>query len=992
MEGFETIRQNADLIERGQAGATTDTGMIGTVAASYSGGKALARVTHLPAAPVTLFSDAAGQIGTGISMTFRARLTSNNSGPTTRRRNRYVNGNWVSPQGQNNFAGGTNANGIYRAVNNDILAVGGTPQVIFGNSGLIGTTDITFDANRSEYIAVVSQGGTSGGLGASFLTSTNIDSTTWTNTGTVTGINATNLLSLLYAPEISTTVCYDPGQSAVSRAYVRGPTGGFTLVSNTVAAIGSLIWTGARFLGTPVIATANTLVSSTDGATWTAPTFTATGSATSMTAQSVAFGGSTIVLGGTITSGTGNHIAYSTNNGSTFTTIAASSIGLTATNAPPLVAYGNGVFIALSPSGNTVAVSPDGIAWTTYSFSHTISSGAYSYFLSFEHDRFVFTISATGAQSTTGLYQGQIVATSTDGINWNFSESGFMITTTVNSTSGFLNPLLSATFFYGFALNSVSSVPTLNYRAGGTGGTTATAAPSPYNPYQRDTWNSYGINIIPTSPSTYTTQFTIDGTSLATLNQSYTLFSALASLPFTHVPTDKPGYYDPVSKMSIIPVIGSAVADVNFDGTGINWIPVTKPNTSSAALKVGNVWCTVGTTAFVDTSTDLQNWTTVSTGAAATTYNNGWVSNGVGMFVGSAGTLIRSTNGTSWTKISGPWSGSANLNGICHAGDTWVITVASATVFYYSKDDGLTWTAFTSQSVAPVSTLTLAQNSAFGAMWFGAGPGSLLKVTPVTGTGNAPTNAYVTYGTTQGGLLAFNGKYLLVGATSGGPLYSADGVTWTGTGANNRGSFLAVGTAFVGYGTTLNQLLIMYPEIGDVYLNAVLDTGDDSFSAYDDIVVTNFSSPNAGPQGDARIVLVPSDTDVQAQWTKQPSGAVTNAAAATGIPISTTQSYVESNAVGQQDIYGTSSFVPPSGLRPLAMSVEASFSRLFSNTPTVQVSLTTAAGSDNLPVVPIATPLGSNTYVSQVFNTQADNSNWNASAISGSELSITKVS
>lgn len=945
MEGYESIQMYRDLVARGAAPTTGAAGAVTSAGpARYAGGKSLVRGT------VSLDSMTRrnlGPIGTGggLALSFSGKLTSFNSAASNRIPIRYLGGKYVAPA--------LAANPAALTIADDFRNWPAQQNITATSTGML---DVIFDTTRNEYVASCYTTSTTN----QFFVSPTLTSTAWAATsGAMSGGINTSIGGYLYQDATSgILICI-----ASSRIFTRKP--GAAEAWNVAYDHGSAVFSGgAAFDGTRWIApisNANQIVTSVDnGLTWVL-----SGTIANSVGTSIAATAGTIVIG----RGGAQPFAVSKDGGVTFT--------LPGVQNPPAssginVLYGNGVFVGIPLQGadNSVYLSTDGLTWRTYPFDR---GGA----------------GVSGASFANGYFfvaqSGPINWYSADGINWSVNESG-SVTTIGNSTIGLQGP---SNFYLGFGIGSDS---TLAYRAP-TGKGIVTVPSLGIIP--KDVWNSYECALTQDSPTSFTYSISVGGIPVASNSFTWGLISDTGPRTF---PAAGSGYGDYNGTVAVMPIANSGVMWTNDRGDTVTLTSIAGFGTCNKVLWTGTRFIAFTSGGFFASANGMTGWALIP-GSPGASVQDADVNGNTIIAVGHAsGAYYRSTDGgNTWTPVTTAgwggyvYSGIAYLNGVWMAQPTWV--ASGQRDWKWSNDDGLTW-----QTISMFPSYIMGHASATDRVLFLTNVGTVTATVPVAGeapvltslTGNGSTTPLNLYSAT------WSGKYFVAsGQNAAAVWYSTDGATWgtSATSTNTGCSFsLGVNGAVLRYGgTSQNFCTIVYPEFTDMPIT--FSASATSFSAIDDVVVTDFLQPNAGPQGEVQIRLMPSDTDIQADWAKVPEEAPTNAAAATVLPISQSSgSYVEANDVGLKDKYGTSAFTYPAGLRPIAIQVEAFYERVFTNTPTVRLGLQAATNETQTQDITISSNLGQNTYVSKVVETNPDNgSGWSRETINDTKLTNEKT-
>lgn len=375
-------------------------------------------------------------------------------------------------------------------------------------------------------------------------------------------------------------------------------------------------------------------------------------------------------------------------------------------------------------------------------------------------------------------------------------------------------------------------------------------------------------------------------------------------------------------------------------------------------------------------------------------------------------------NGNTWTTIQLPTVPSTVMVSeiVYGENDTWC--VFAYRYVFMTKDAGTTWTwtevynvasPITEEVVALMPTSTEASGCSGcygrGKFWYVTTytRGQVLAIDP-SGEDPALAEVFRVYGsvvTQTVRSVAVTDKSIFVTTTANQLLCAQPGHNATTPSAT--WPVLNLSGAGVPGTVHLNKNIAMASSAttgaSAFFLESLLDmplmvrTQAQSWAAGDDIVVTDLSAPNLGPVGETRIYVVPSDTDVGTpEWVRIPEELPTNAAAATSYPLSETTSRVEAADVGQRDVYGTTSFDYPAGLKPVAMSFEGNFGRLFTNTPVVELGMQVSGEEVTTGPVSITSPLGTTTFASKILDRNPNgNVSWSRDSIPDTELTLTKV-
>jgi len=948
MEGFETIQQYGDLVARGGSPRVTTPLQVSAAPARYAGGKSLVRAY---AGTQVLMDRSVGNIGNagGMSLSFCGKLTSFNSTGTFPVR--YFNGKWVARAYGNNPSAITITEDFRNwPAPKNITTVSSVAQ------------DVIFDTTRNEYVV----GAYTTSTANQFFSSADLNSSAWTASTPYSENPGASGVGKMYQ-DANGTLIFIVGSRIYNREVGAASAWAAPYTHGTAAfPYGAAATNGTRWI--VPINDANRYVYSDDGGV----TWQLSDVITNCAGRTIAFGNGTFVIGTNIAA---TPFAVSKDGGQTFT---FPSVPVVLQYAGMYVAYGNGVFVGVPSQGTdaNVYVSEDGLTWKVYPFERGSST---TNDLSFANGYFFLS------------QAGPCLAHSADGVNWSWNEVPSTTTSYTYSIAGFVG---DSKFYHGFAINSDGS---LYYRyPTGKGTFNARSVPG----FQRDRWYNYECTITVENTTSINVSASIDGIPFDSRSVTWGLMSD--SGPITYVNVGG-GYGAWNGEVAVIPA--SSVGSIMYStdrGTTTTLAKLPGAPNSAGSIPVV-VWTgsrfLAFTTSGIYTSDDgINGWILIPGSPTGKSFRDADVSadGQVIIVVGhAAGSYYRSADGgNTWEERTGlsadyTYAGVAFLNGV------WVAQPSPASglrIAFWSNDGGLTWTGV---SVPPAYNFGHAKSA--DRVLFTSNAGILIVTVPSAGeapvftsltTGEgAPSNMYT---------IAYTGKYFIAsGSQTLTIYYSENGTSWTSvnTSSNTPNTYtLGVGGAAIRYGgASSDYCTVVYPEFTDIPLRWYSNSY--AFSALDDIVVTDFLQPNAGPQGEVQIRLMPSDTDVQAEWNPVPEDSPSNAAAATHLPLSQSSgTYVEANEVGQKDKYGTSSFTYPAGLRPLAMQVEAFYERVFTNTPTVKLGLQGNTEEVQTPDIAISSSLGQSTFVSKVIETNPDTgAAWTRDTINTTKLTNEKT-
>lgn len=950
MEGYESIRMSRDLTARGAGAATAATqAQVSNGPARYSGGRSLVRAVQGPQVMTQRSLAPVGNSG-GISLSFSGKLTSFNSTSFNRTPVRYLGGKYVGVSYGGNPAGFALTDNFRNWPN---------PQNITALSSSL--LDVMFDTTRNEYVASIYPNITSN----QFLVSPTLTSTAWTAaSAAMSGGTSTNLSGWLHQDETTGTLICISGNRIFRRLAGASTVWEVAYTHGSAALASPAIYEAGKWIA-PINGANQILTSSDGGSTWVLSATIANTSGASIASKP-----GTIVIGRS--GGGAQPFAVSTNGGASFTT---PNVPNPPAGASMYVAYGNGVFVGVPGAATDpyCYVSADGLTWKSYPFDRG-SAGAFT--VSFANGYFFL------AQS------GPINSYSPDGINWEFNENG-VVTAYTSSLIGLQGP---SQFYSGFG---ISSDYTLYYRYPVNKNSVNALS---LGIMQRDTWANYEVTITKNSATSYNVQGAINGIPFDSRSFTWDLMSDTGPRSFAMAGNGYGAYNGSVAVMPVQIAPGGVMwtADKGETTTFVT-IPGMGAVTFNNVIWTGTRFMAFTTNGTYASPTGMTNWARVSAGPSGS-FQDVEVHGNTIIAVGHAvGAYWRSADGgETWTQVTNQfnsgyiYSGIAYLNGVWIAQPAW--TSSGQRDGKWSSDDGLTWQTipmnpgYTNGHATGNDRVLFASN---------AGSGGIVVTVPVAG--QAPVFTATSSGLPVGiYTMAWTGKYFLASMNRSITMYySVDGLSWTNfnTSANTLStSVLSVDGAVLRFGgDSPSYCTIIYPEFTDMPL--AWSANAYAFSAIDDVVITDFLQPNAGPQGEVQIRLMPSDTDIQAEWNKVPEDAVNNAAAATVVPISrSNDTYVEANDVGLKDKYGTSAFTYPAGLRPVAIQVEGFYERVFTNTPKVKLGLQALTTEVQTPEISISSVLGQSTYVSKVVETNPDNNGgWTRETINATKLTNEKT-
>ena len=983
MEGFEDVASPADLAARGESGNASEYTEVD--AARYLGGKSLARTAYatgyLLDRPLPRLTD------NGLNLSVNTKLIS--SGTATglaNQVNRGPNGEYVG--GSYAFSGRPNAIQVSLDGKNWKTE---TVTVMTGYTNFpMGIAAAVWHPGINAWIAV---GSTTTSGGCVIGKSPDLLGPYRTNTfsqGTTLTQNTISLYydagaNLVYGISKFATFRYNPG-SETSPGSVTNASTGFS--TNNVY---------------PVIAT--------DGTAW----YTASNSLLFKTTDiNVNFTTTNVLATNSVGVAAGNGVLvsftrsyninaqYSTDQGVTWTRIFLP--GVADVPSHTWVSFFKGKFWATNSTiVNKVFSSVDAVTWEVHDTNIDLPSpGNYPF---------------APTDTYMCLATDPRVYWTEDGINYNTEPNGYVENANFGTTPvvGFL-PVNRSGQQFGVRVGKVNDTPALNVML--PTGTTSYIEPTVNVQY--DKWALLELSVGRSASNTLRLDVSYDGMPVLSNEVSFSsaFFPAGGSIPNFATAAR---YYVPGATN------GATVVYVHRNSNGVTSTSrrdLGGPYTPESVPAVGNgmnmLWTgkrfiMMGTTGIAISWDGSQgSWNVVlqsSIGALRPADSNGdtvivsaWQEPNGGKYYRSA------DGGETWSELAiTGWNPNLRLYGMFYVNNTWIAIPATTVAapeggpWYYSIDDGLNWVSadvvdsnseplyITNQGITSYFTkvgsklLTRLISSTSRYFYIEADGGV------ITATEFDDPSAATVAGQSQ---VAYNGRYLAFSSTNNTTTYLLNTenqeLITTSTSAANADGLLAVNGAFV-RGTsnaTTGFISFIYPEWFDCPIDVVLDGR--SFSHFDDLVVNDNAAPHVGALGEARILKVPLDANVQSQWIPNPN-TMTNVAAATQQPVSTATAFVESNEVGQKDIYGTSSFAVPQGYRAAAVQVDGHYERTLNSVPSAKLGVRVGTDEDTTPTVYVSAPVGTKVYTSKVINSSPGGTPWTSQTIAEAEVTNERV-
>ncbi len=686
-----------------------------------------------------------------------------------------------------------------------------------------------------------------------------------------------------------------------------------------------------------------------------------------------------LIFGGYTTSATASVYTMDTSNTVTAVMLpegtVAQSIMLVVGNGSRVIAVRRAI-----TTTNTCFVTMDGASWTAVTLPTTGSVASVSH----SGDYFFITM-ANG-----------IVLFSADGLSWRSTAA--LATGATGVPLAMLTGCDLTTSQPLFGFQSPSSV-VYSSNPSGTVTQSAIAVTPP-----GDGWHTYETNLSSISDTSYTATYMIDSIPVASQSLTYAGFPnqvRTAVLPAT-MPNGQCAAYS----STLDSYVAISATNIYYMGPGYGyWSQVGPTLTGGTCVRYLNGQFFVFTTSGFFSSPDGMNWSSNVGSPAGITIVDAAYGNGKYMAVGTATTaLYTSMDGNIWSTSTPFAAQAAGYSVIGYVAGQWIAIPSSTNVTsgatipataYYSTDNGSTWLTFTTQIAASIGPGFAANGLTF--VYSSAGR-QVTTLTLTTNGASAPVATQTVNPATKVFCgLCYTGQYFAGISqeinSAYGFIYSTDGITWTLVNITTGATALDVacvpakgGCQIIGNGN--NPSLFMYHALADVKFAFQSSLG--GVYAIDDILVNDGQSPNAGPQGEVRIQLIPSTTDVQSQWDPTPAGS--NAAAATVLPISkSASSFVGAASVGQKDIYGTTGYTVPVGYRPLAVQTEAYAQRVFSSSTSVSLGLISDGVEVDINANIVTTP-GANQFITKIYNEDpATESPWLGSALASTEISVSKT-
>lgn len=408
-----------------------------------------------------------------------------------------------------------------------------------------------------------------------------------------------------------------------------------------------------------------------------------------------------------------------------------------------------------------------------------------------------------------------------------------------------------------------------------------------------------------------------------------------------------------------------------------------------------------------------------------------------------SGAVIRSTDGTTWTNATGP----TNAMSVVYNASTGQFVLCTTAGGAQYSTDGTNWTAMTvfgltstvntyrlmnnyvsimngqlvmfgrpGTFVAPLTNPTgwiLMQRSEMWRSSVNSGTANRAARLGVAAVNSSGRQGYVGVGF-QGDLNSTAGTlvYLPGNAITDSTTYPTSPISYlyqsspwhyytlifTATATQNQfvvqvvvdGTVLSSFTSTVQLAPTNDTTSTLYWTLPcrDVASSSV----QPSLVEFDDIYVfDNSSTVNNTAMLDCHIVREELVSDVQAQWTKTPASAASNAVAASGLSVSSAPGNVSSTVNGNKDIYATDQTLDITAYSVKAVSVEAVLSN--SGLPSSSAAVGLVSGSSAVDTGAIAVSAGGQNFARRVQETDpATSGGWSRNAAKAANVTIQKVS
>jgi len=434
----------------------------------------------------------------------------------------------------------------------------------------------------------------------------------------------------------------------------------------------------------------------------------------------------------------------------------------------------------------------------------------------------------------------------------------------------------------------------------------------------------------------------------------------------------------------------------SVDGT--TWTDAFVSTTSttglmSVATNGSGTAVAVGYNGFIVTSTDgtATTWTQVSSGQTNQRFTSVRWFNGEFVAITQGGGTSTSPDGLIWTWVEQPQtyavSAAIGFEQFIHQGNLYAykrgVGINQQVVVRYS--DSGTWEIiqFLFTSITNVSTVTIPAG-----IFFSDAPnatGLLLNSSNMAGINMFSTGAYVCQ-------------------SSSSAMWTVNEQAAPGPRDNDWHRISIVGTTVAGQPVPTFNISVYYdgnlvsgPSGNRAAANANqrlwLCSSSGTWNMICDVIATDFSgSRNVGLTGDVQIRPRALTTDVEAQWEKIPAGAASNAAAAQGNgSVLYANSYVQSSATTDTDVYAGDTLSTIPGYKIAAVNVTASFQRLGIPTPTVELSVTEGGSSLPAQSTTLTGSTAENVSLVALYPTKLDGGSWTPETVTTANVQIKRT-
>jgi hypothetical protein len=367
---------------------------------------------------------------------------------------------------------------------------------------------------------------------------------------------------------------------------------------------------------------------------------------------------------------------------------------------------------------------------------------------------------------------------------------------------------------------------------------------------------------------------------------------------------------------------------------------------------------------------------------------------------GASGTILQSTNGTSWTSITNIGSSLAcNYTNVIYDGTNYVLTTGTVGGFVATTPD-----CSTNYQLVYVSDKTPSGTASAAFDGFTIWP---VSSAPVNNTAWPQTNSFVvpvlSISAVSSGVITYYLNYVTYASGANTNIY-------TGTVSATQSSTHYYEMKFVADTSNGNKFFIKLYVDGQLVTTSsssylMANTSTDSttvmvispiprgqqVSQVDDMYLTlDNGSGLTGPLGPINIIARHATTDVQDQWSKTGTASSNSASVTESAYSSSSPNYISVSTDGSKDIYSSSTSLP-NGYQILANEVEGYF-KASAGTPTVSVGiLSNATETDSAQVTVSSTTTPS--FVSVIAEKDPNgNVAWTNTSVVASKITVNKIS